>query len=562
MNSLRQSTSPVQEETRLDQLLRQLQARKTVWARLPIASRIELLERVHDRVGQHAARWVKTANAARDIPPESPWAAEEWYEIYSVARALRCYESSLRQLASGRSINPGRLFERPSGQLVARVFPYDRYDWMLFNGITADVWLQPGTTRANLDRHMARFYREAAPQGAIALVLGAGNLNSIAPLDALDCLFGTGQVTLLKLSPVNAYLQPVLAEMFKPLIDFGALAIVSGDAHIGRYLTHHTAVDSIHLTGANATYETIRRQLPVSKPMTTELGGVTPVIVVPGRWSTSALRYQADNLVTMKLFNGGFNCIAAQVLILPQAWSQRGDLLDALRSRFDALPQQPLHYPGAQARQAAARADYPTAEALGRAQSVTLIPDLDACAAQRWQCEEFFGPVLAVTTLPGNTPAAFLHNAVAFCNQRLFGTLGLDLLIDPHTQQVLGPALDTAVAELQYGSIGLNMWCGLNYRLMQTPWGAFQDMLDGGSESGKGSVHNTLLFDTPQKTVIRGPFHAFPYTWLNREASFLPRPPWFVAHKRREATARRIAQLELTRSPARLPGIFASALLG
>ncbi len=48
-------------------------------------------------------------------------------------------------------------------------------------------------------------------RGKLALVLGAGNVASIAPLDVLHKLFIENQVCLLKLNPVNDYLHDLLA---------------------------------------------------------------------------------------------------------------------------------------------------------------------------------------------------------------------------------------------------------------------------------------------------------------------------------------------------------------
>ena len=187
---------------------------------------------------------------------------------------------------------------------------------------------------------MGAFYRQTHPVGAVALVLGAGNVNSIPPLDVLDRLFVRGQVTLLKLSPVNAYLQPVLEAVFAPLISRGFLAIVAGDAATGSYLAHHAAVEEVHLTGSADTYQAIvygrngngqapaQKEALLGKPITAELGGVTPVIVLPGRWTDADIRFQAENIATMKLYNCGFNCIAAQLLVLPEQWPQRQALLE------------------------------------------------------------------------------------------------------------------------------------------------------------------------------------------------------------------------------------------
>ena len=45
----------------------------------------------------------------------------------------------------------------------ARVLPYDNYEELLFNGITADVWMQEGVTEQNLRANMAGFYRREDP---------------------------------------------------------------------------------------------------------------------------------------------------------------------------------------------------------------------------------------------------------------------------------------------------------------------------------------------------------------------------------------------------------------
>ena len=68
--------------------------------------------------------------------------------------------------------------------------------------------------------------------------------------------------------------------------------------------------------------------------------------------------------------------------------------------------------------------------------------------------------------------------------------------------------------------------------------------------SGSGAVHNTYLFDKPEKSVIRGPFRVF------------PKPPWFVTNTQQANLARRLVAFELDPGPRHLPGIFAAALRG
>ena len=73
------------------------------------------------------------------------------------------------------------------------------------------------------------------------MVLGAGNITSIAPLDVLYELYANNRVVALKLNPVMDAMLPVYQRIFAPLIDLGVLAIVTGGADVGDYLVHHDA---------------------------------------------------------------------------------------------------------------------------------------------------------------------------------------------------------------------------------------------------------------------------------------------------------------------------------
>ena len=573
MNTFKATDEPIrlQEHREIDEYLSRLQANKEKWARLSLQNKCQLLQQIGQNLAAQAAHWVAEANAARQIAPDSLWAAEEWYEIFTVARALHDYTAALALLDQGVQPRPRKVWTRPDGQVVAQVFPADLYDYLLFNGISSEVWMQPEVTLETLPQHIGSFYRQPQPSGAVTLILGAGNVNSIAPLDALDRLFRHAQVALLKLSPVNAYLQPLLEAIFAPMIRAGFLAIITGDANIGNYLVHHPAVDEIHVTGSAETYQAIvsnqrngdLRSPDAPKPITAELGGVTPVIVLPGQWTAADIRFQAENIATMKLYNCGFNCISAQLLVLPEQWPQKQELVTAVQQVMQSLPPQYAYYPGVAQRLQAVQQVYPEAVQLGREAARTIIPTAAVSESSDYcRRTEFFGPMLAVMTLPGETAVSFLQNAVTLCNHSVAGTLGIDLIASPDVLKTEAAAIDTAVAALKYGTIGLNVWCGLGYRITQNPWGAFQSPDAGDVGSGRGVVHNTLLFDSPQKTVLRGRFRPFPRSWRHGDPAFMPKPPWFVTHRQRLTTARRVARFALNPGYLRLPGIFAAALRG
>jgi aldehyde dehydrogenase (NAD(P)+) len=460
--------------------------------------------------------------------------------------------------------------------VAAHIFPNTTFDKILLNGISAEVWMQPGNSEAGLEEGMAAFYRQKDPQGKVALVLGAGNVSGIPPRDVLYRLYGLGHVVILKMSPVNDYLGPIFEDIFAPLIQAGYLRFVYGGADVGSYLVHHAGVEEIHMTGSARTYQTIlfgsgpegeqrrRQNQPfLQKPFTGELGGVSPTIIVPGKWSKADIQFQAENLVTMKLQNAGFNCVATQVLVLSDKWEQREEFLAAVRKLMQELPPRVAYYPGAAGHQKEAVAAHSGAETFGGDVPRTIITGLDPNAADELCFQkELFCTVLAETSLPGRDAAEFLSNAVKFCNEKLYGTLGATILIHPRTIRQLGQGFEAALTDLHYGAIGVNIWSGAAFLLVQSTWGAFPGHTSGDIQSGIGVVGNSFLFDSPERTVVRGSFYPFPCTWLHGDPSFLPRPPWFITNKTAHTTTRGVAKITLDLRWRHLPAILLSAMRG
>lgn len=436
---------------------------------------------------------------------------------------------------------------------------------MTLPGYTGEVWLRPGVTLEQAKAGIAGRLWETGLPGEVGLVLGAGNNNSIPALDTLAKLYQDNAVALVRLNPVNAYLEPTLQRVFAAFIKRGLVRITSGGADTGAYLVGHPEVDTVHITGSRDSHDAIvfgpgedgarnraERKPLVTKAVTSELGGVGPVIVVPGRWSEAALRQQARHLATQRLHNSGFNCIATQVVVLPEHWPQADRFLHHLRQAFYDAPARPGYYPGAADRQRSAVNSHPRSELLGGDPAVprTLLTDLDPddrdVPAFR---NEYFGPVLGVTRLPGATPAEFLARAVDFCNHRLFGDLGAGLIADPRTIRRLGPAFHAEIARLCYGAVAVNCWVGLIYAMPRATWGAFpgHDVYDAGS--GVGVVHNALLLDPAhvERTVGRGPFRP------------RPTPPWFVDNRNAHSIGRHMTGFAAEPSLAKaLPNALAA----
>ncbi|MGK0359272.1 MAG: hypothetical protein ACI9U2_001573 [Bradymonadia bacterium] len=553
----------------IDAQLGILHANRTAWARLPIARKIEYLDAFIAGTAAAADAQVEAACAAKGITRGSPQESEEYFAGPVVQiRTARLIADSLRRVAAGKApYADDAVSVDADGHTWVKVFPTSRIDALSFTGFTAQVRMQDHVTPTTLRTHTASFYSQTNPQGAVALVLGAGNVASIGPLDVLQKLFVEGQVCILKYNPVNAYLAPFIERAFSDLIRDGFVRTAAGGVELGQHLCTHPLVEEIHITGSDRTHDAIvygvgpqgaankAADTPINpRRLTSELGNVSPVIVVPGLWTGNELRFQAEHVATQLANNGGFNCNACRVIILHAQWPQRRAFMDALRAVLSAVTPRVAYYPGAADRYAHFLDAYPQSQKIGPridgGLPWGLIPDVPADDTGPAFTEESFCGVVAQTALPGADAEEFLRNAVAFCNDRLWGTLSASLIVDPRTAAQLGEAVDAAIEDLRYGTVVVNHWAALAYAFGSTPWGAAPGHVRTDIQSGVGVVHNAYLLESVEKTVIRGPFKVS------------PKPPWFVTHKTSHRIARKMVDLEKKPTMWRLPGIVVDALQG
>ena len=544
------------------------------WTATPLDTRIALLERMMPRILTEAEPMVAAAARAKGYAADSPWAAEDWANgPWAIAQNVSAFLHVLRRVQEGADPIPSRAVRRRGDRTVVDVFPATTWDRLLLNGFRAEVWTTAGTTPVQARSRAAGEYRASPGRPAVSLVLGAGNVPSITALDILHKLFTEGHVVVAKMNPVNAYVRPHLEAVFAELIDQDWVRFVDGGPVEGSYLAHHPDVDEVHVTGSATTHDALvwgadehaqqRRadDAPLlTKPFTSELGGVSPCIVVPGRWSAADFRYQAEHIVTSKLNNAGHNCIATQVLVLPTSWDGSDRLLDEIRAVLGALPPRPAYYPGAPERLHAVQEAHPHAQSFGADSCGLLVTAVEG--DDPLVSEEVFAGVLAVVRLPGADAPAFLSAATDFANDVLPGTLGATLIVDPATEKSHRAAVDEAVTKLRYGTLGINAWSGVGFLLGYTPWGAHPGGTRHDIGSGVGFVHNAFMLDGVEKTVLRAPFAPSPRGLLTGSPSLSPKPPYFVTNRTGTQTVQRVTRFTARPSIRRLPGIFASALRG
>ncbi|WP_225636556.1 aldehyde dehydrogenase family protein [Streptomyces solaniscabiei] len=563
--------------TDLDTLVGRLTEGERAWARTNLRERRRLLLDVATATAAAADAWVRTAAGIKQLNPASPLVGEEWMSgPYALLTYLQALQETLRHLAEGTDVLAGtRITRAPGGRLAVQVLPHDTYDKLLMNGFRAEVWTTPGTTEEHLRATAGLTQRTPRQTRGVALVLGAGNIFSIPPLDVLYQLYAANRTAVLKLNPTTDPLADVYRAVFKPLTDRGLVEIVTGGPEAGGALAEHPGIAAVHMTGSAATHdavvwgtgETAKKARAagtpkLAKPMTSELGGVSPIIVLPGAWSDANLRHQAEHVATMRLHNSGCNCIAGQILILSSDWPQKNAFLTALRRVLATAPARPAWYPGCEARVQAARDLHPDAEKPGGTPERTLLTGLDLTSADESAfTTEYFGPVLGVAEIPG-TGTRFLDAAVTAANARLHGTLGANLIAHPDTVKALGHRLRDAIAELRYGTVAVNAWTGVGYATPRATWGAYPGHTLDDVQSGIGVVHNALLLDHTERTVVTGPFHSAPRSILSGEVSLAPKPPWFVTNTTAARTSRLLTEFAAHPRWQDLPALFASAFRG
>ncbi|HEY2981240.1 MAG TPA: hypothetical protein VGJ22_08675, partial [Anaerolineales bacterium] len=318
---------PPSTQAEIDRALEILAARKDAWAMMDIAGRIALLDQVKADLPKIEKRLMLAGMAAKGTRPETLAEGEEWYSITVVYRNMRFLRKALQDIARyGKPRIPGKVTTRANGQLVAQVVPYDWMERLALPGIHAEVWMEPSVSLQGDGIPQAAFYQSQQKKGRLCLILGAGNVGGLVPGDFLYKMFVEGQVVAVKMNPVNEYLGPIFEEGFAALIKAGFLQILYGGAHEGTYLANHPTVDTLHMTGSDRTFDAVvfgpgaegkqrkqSRQPLLTKPFSSELGNISPLIVVPGPWTDKDIQQQAARIGSWLVPNSACNCLTPRM---------------------------------------------------------------------------------------------------------------------------------------------------------------------------------------------------------------------------------------------------------
>ncbi len=444
-----------------------------------------------------------------------------------------------------------------------KVFPNNFTERITFPFIDAKVIFNKSMSFNDINKYRG-FSKRYDIDPSITLVLGAGNFSSIPYLDVLYHLISRKSVILLKLNPVNEYLKPVFEKVFQNFIERGYIIVTTGNIDESKYMATHPGINHIHLTGSDKTFEDIvygreltdkeRKAKSLSKinnkPITSELGNVTPIIIHPGKWSTSDIKYQARKIVTAKLNNNGFNCIAAQVVVLPDGWGQTDTLIKFVKHYMSKAKERKAYYPESIERLEKLEKDkgYERVNALS---CVTPHLTREIKAYSKFEIDEVWSSTIYFKKIDYTSVEDFANKAIDYCNDELWGNLGVSVIIKDHDRKFNKHITNLYIDKLNYGTVAINEWAAIGYIIPQLPWGGFPGNRDNDIQSGQSVVHNSMLFESPLKGVVNTKFRI----------SRLIDPPWFVTNKKARRLFRNLTYYQINNSNINFLKLIFAALV-
>jgi len=279
-------------------------------------------------------------------------------------------------------------------------------------------------------------------------------------------------------------------------------------------------VAHVHLTGSRKSEKAVMKALSLSRPscsqsqiremISSELGCVTPVIVIPGHYEDKELAHAARIITFVKKANGGSNCASANAIILPQDWDQKEAFRKSLIQEFERGFDHPAYYPGAREKRDALMKHYLSlgedrATVVEGKKSIGIKRNSGDCVVLL-ECgtpskdnfdgtaltQEAFCPALAVVELQSqkHNTEEYMENAVVpFLNNKenIYGSLSC-MIISPKSVSDDVIMLEKTISLLQYGTVAINSPTLFGYEVAMAggTWGGHHQEFK--HESGESQV--------------------------------------------------------------------------
>jgi len=549
----------------IPKIIENVAAKQHEWKSVPVTAKIDLLKQIRQNTINHVDEWNSITQKDRGVHPTDPNHGNGRMEIttvgpYLLGSIVNGLISSLENIhRTGHPPLPKRFRTTDEGKCIVQLSPNGLLESLENAGMTGHLILkgdQPD--QLSLDE---------VSVGGLAGILGGGNFNS--PSELFYELFLKSRVCVYKPNPVNQSSCLVLRKILEPLVSAGYVDFIIGGTEEGSAMLSYEGkggvkFDEFILTGSQATLDKIE---PIANaPIIAELGGVNPWIIVPGiQWNKRSIDSYARMLAWAKMFNNGHICAAPQIVILPSDWKFRQEFMSRLRYWLAEHAGSPAFYPGSSESQSFFQDHYQneaelirgkTPDVYDKQQRPMLLSNV-TIDKEDILTREAFCPVLAEVPLDFPTRSGsdeqknsveFLRLAVDYTAKHIHNSLTAVLLIDDNTLKgKYAKDVDSIVADIPVGTVGINIPTLYATNLPHLTWGAFP----GRTQSGSGVIGNTFLYKNVEKSLVVAPF-----SWIARPLFYVNSP------KKTDLIGRRTTQYRLRPNFSGLLKALSATFLG
>ncbi|XP_026192240.1 uncharacterized protein LOC34618895 [Cyclospora cayetanensis] len=533
----------------MNEAISRVAAKKTEWACLSPARKLEILDLLLDNLYAHCEELQEASIIKRDgetdtAPAYDALEPHELTALQNSSRSTHWLHSSM--LIGNWLVIIREYFEAvvktgaPPKPVAVREMPTEEGKPQRFlvkvgpQGLLHTTLVTYGSMELMVEGPVEQEMLHEKPPG-VSAILGAGNFDG--PIDLLTSLFIENRVCVYKVSPYNSLLLDPLNKVFAPLTENGYAAFIYGGPDEGKALLNHPEVDKWYMTGSAATAYTILWGSPtppsspaeplLNKDMTVELGNCTPWIICPGKWSQRQLKWHASAIAAAMSFNGAHICAHPQVLVTCKNWPQRKEFLQLIQMCINEINYVGCYYPDFVARMESTKRQLME---LGRKpedfeiqvqcplskdtdiKCIIFATDLpEDCFFTQ---QETFSPCCGEVQLDTDgTIEAFLPVAVKYANEKVHGGLSVSVSVKPITPKE-EQAVEQAIADLEYGAVHINTDSKLSIAFPSLIWGGRPGSNIYNLNSGIGFIGNCFGFKRPVKSVVRAPILNFTHMIL------------------------------------------------
>ncbi len=285
-------------------------------------------------------------------------------------------------------------------------------------------WMRPRRVKTSIQFRPGHNRLLRQPLGVVGIISPWNYPFQLALAPALAAI-AAGNRVLIKPSELTPRFSSLLGELVGRYFNQDELAVVTGDAEIGRAFSA-LPFDHLFFTGSTAIGRIVAQQAAANlTPVTLELGGKSPAILDASCNVASA----AASIAFGKFLNAGQTCVAPDYLLVPRG--EAGRIADALSQAvtrlyptlannpdytavISARHRQRLSSMIDEAREGGAQVTTinPAGETLRDSSKIAPTLVIGAGAQTRLLREEIFGPVLPIVEYDG------VDAAIAYINAR------------------------------------------------------------------------------------------------------------------------------------------------